>query len=76
MITPFMASKKQIAWRKKFGKLYGKKKKKGSKSKPVKTKKPKSFKINKKTGSVSSPMMDRKYKAEKSTPKPKGKSWE
>ena len=32
MISFIMASKKQIAWRKKFAKLYGKKKK-GSKSK-------------------------------------------
>ena len=33
----FIASAKQIAWRKKFGKLYGKKKKGGkSKSTPVK----------------------------------------
>jgi|TARA_Y100000296_G_scaffold81373_1_gene108454 hypothetical protein len=34
-----MASKKQIAWRKKFAKLYGKKKK-GSKSTKSKTVKP------------------------------------
>ena len=44
-----MASKKQIAWRKKFAKLYGNKKKKGSKSKPVKTKKSKT-KISRKAG--------------------------
>ena len=35
MISFIMASKKQIAWRKKFAKLYGKKKK-GSKSKMTK----------------------------------------
>ena len=68
-----MASKKQIAWRKKFAKLYGKKKKKGSKSKPVKTKKSKT-KISRKAGLG---MGMRAYQnAEKSTPKPKGKSWE
>ena len=50
-----MASAKQIAWRKKFGRM----------AKAGKFKKPKSFKINKKTGSVSSPMMDRKYKGGK-----------
>ena len=65
-----MASKKQIAWRKKFAKLYGKKKKKGSKSKPVKTKKRKVKKSEIGTGI-------RAYQnAEQSTPKPKGKSWE
>ena len=54
MRTDFMASAKQIAWRKKFARM----------SKAGKFKKPKSFKINKKTGSVSSPSIDKKYKAE------------
>ena len=35
MITDFMASARQIAWRKKFAKLYGKKKK-GAKSTKIK----------------------------------------
>ena len=39
MRTDFMASKKQIAWRKKFAKLYGKKKKKSSKTAKKKVKK-------------------------------------
>ena len=54
MRIDFMASAKQIAWRKKFARM----------SKDGKFKKPKTFKINKKSGSVSSPMMDKKYKAE------------
>ena len=38
MITDFMPSKAQKAWRKKFAKLYGKKKKGAKSSKPKKSK--------------------------------------
>ena len=38
MRIDFMASAKQIAWRKKFAKLYGKKKKGAKSSKPKKSK--------------------------------------
>ena len=41
-----MASAKQIAWRKKFGKLYGKKKK-GAKSKSAPVKKVKNSRLDK-----------------------------
>ena len=47
MISFIMASKKQIAWRKKFAKLYGKKKKGSKSTKSTKSKKASSIKIKK-----------------------------